>query len=90
MNEPADFPTNELSDIELEAFEAVANAMESAEHAIDTQFGTGYAEKHPVMIAGYLQAVAITFLADTLRPALREIAAELECVRMSIDEVSRG
>lgn len=90
MSDIGTLGTAELSDIELEAFEAVANAMESAEHAIDTQFGTGYAEKHPAMLAGYLQAVAITYLADSLRPALREIVVELDGVRMSIDEVSRG
>lgn len=90
MSDLGTINTGEINEIELEAFEAVANAMESAEHAIDTQFGTGYAEKHPAMIAGYLQAVAITYLADSLRPALRGIVMELEGVKLGIEEASHG
>ena len=90
MSDPLPFAENQANAIELEAFEAVANAMESAEHAIDTQFGAGYAEKHPVMIAGYLQAVAVTYLADTMSGHLRELVCELDGVRFAIEGLRHG
>ena len=90
MSDPLRSAENQAGAIELEAFEAVANAMESAEHAIDTQFGAGYAEKHPVMIAGYLQAVAVTYLADIISGHLRELVCELEGVKLTVEEVRRG
>ncbi|MBI4996154.1 MAG: hypothetical protein HZC22_04495 [Rhodocyclales bacterium] len=65
-------PLLELAERELDAIETVANAMESAEEAIDLQFGAGFAEKNPVLVAGYLQAAATTYLAGTLGERLRQ------------------
>lgn len=63
----------ELSERELDAFESVDAAMESAEDAIDLQFGAGYAERHPELIGDYLQAVAITYQANTVGDRLEQV-----------------
>ncbi len=92
MNAPGtntSMPTG-LSERELEAFESVANAMESAEHAIDSQFCPGFAEEHPVLIAGYLQAAAITYLADTIGARLHQVLADVESMKMAIAGVRHG
>jgi hypothetical protein len=80
----------ELSERQLEAFETVANAMESAECAIDGQFCPGFAEAHPVLIAGYLQAVAITYLADAIGARLHKVLCALEGTKPTTAEVHHG
>lgn len=40
--------------------------LESAEHCIDLQFGAGHAAKHPVLVAGFLQASALLYLAERI------------------------
>ena len=92
MSEPAtNAPAStELSERELESFESVANAMESAEHAIDSQFGPGFAEEHPVLIAGYLQAAAITYLANTIGARLHQVLVDVESMKAAIAGVRHG
>jgi hypothetical protein len=92
MSKPATHTTEstELSERELEAFESVANTMESAEYAIDSQFGAGFAEKHPELIGDYLQAVAITYQADTVGAKLDQVLGELEGMKPTIAEVIHG
>lgn len=82
--------STEFSESELEAFESVANAMESAEYAIDSQFGAGFAEQHPLLIGHYLQAVAITCQADAIAARLDHVLGELESVKLLIAGVSHG
>jgi hypothetical protein len=92
MSEPAtNTPTPaELSERELEAFESVANAMESAEYAIDRQFGAGFAEAQPVLLGSYLQAAAITYLADTIGAKLHQVLAEVDGMKLAIAGVRHG
>ncbi|MBI5786587.1 MAG: hypothetical protein HZA64_14125 [Rhodocyclales bacterium] len=92
MNAPGtntSMPTG-LSERELEAFESVESAMESAEYAIDLQFGAGFAEKHPVLIGSYLQAAAITCLADTIGARLHQVLTDVEGIRVAIAGVHHG
>lgn len=53
-----------LSEIETEATTTAVSFMESADSWIDGQFGAGYAEKHPTLVAGFMQACAIVYLAE--------------------------
>lgn len=67
----------DVSAIEGNAIETAGAMLESAEALIDTQFGAGYAEKHPVIVAGFVQACALVYLADRAGGALRELAADM-------------
>lgn len=64
----------DISDIEGNAIETAGAMLESAESVIDTQFGTGYAEKHPALLAGFIQASALIYSADRLAASARDVA----------------
>lgn len=74
-----------LSDIEAEATTAAVSFLESAESWIDGQFGAGYAEKHPAMVAGYMQACAMVYQAQRIGRSMDDLAAGL---RASADAVA--
>lgn len=63
---------------ELDAFTAIDNALESADHAIDLMYGQGFAEKHPQLVAGYLQAAAIAYLANLLGDRVERVMLHLD------------
>jgi hypothetical protein len=55
-----------ISEMEVSAVDTAMSFLESAEHCIDLQFGTGFAAKHPVLVAGFLQASALLYLAERM------------------------
>ena len=67
MSTPVERPFLAASDRESDALNVTSDALESAEQFIDQQFGTGYAERHPVLVSGCLQTFAMLYLADVLR-----------------------
>lgn len=85
MTTPAEDVTV-LADMHLAAFEEANTTLESADFEIDRFYGAGYAEKHPAVVAGYLQAVATFYLADSVRADLRVLASELELIKRAIAE----
>ena len=73
-----------MNNIEGIAIETTAMMLESAEGIIDTQFGTGYAEKHPVITAGYIQATAIVYAVQKLTNALSQ---DVEGIRFQLERL---
>lgn len=63
----------DISNIDGIAIDTAGAMLESAEAVIDTQFGTGYAEKHPVIVAGFVQACALVYFADRVSVALESL-----------------
>lgn len=55
-----------ITEMEICAGETAMSFLESAEHCIDLQFGAGFAAKHPVLVAGFLQASALLYLAERI------------------------
>lgn len=60
---PADV---DISELEVSAGDTAMSFLESAEHCIDLQFGAGFAARHPVLVAGFVQASALIFLAERI------------------------
>ena len=73
-----------VSDIESLAIETVAMMLESAESVVDTQFGAGYAERHPALVAGFVQACAMVYHAERAGGAQNELANEVEGIQLQI------
>ena len=59
--------------------------MCSAAHAIDTNFGEGYAVEHPELIAAYMHAAAHDFRTVCLSDALFGIKDSLAEIASSLD-----
>lgn len=55
-----------ISELENAAMQSVCCMVASMNDVINEEFGTGYAEKHPAMLAGLVQACAIFYLAERL------------------------
>lgn len=55
-----------ISELEVSAGDTAMGFLESAEHCIDLQFGSGFAAKHPALVAGFLQASALLYLAERI------------------------
>lgn len=66
MSENQTRPGLNITDMEGAAVESVAGFLESAEYCIDQQFGAGHAAKHPALVAGFVQASALVYLAERL------------------------
>lgn len=60
---PADV---DISGLEVSTGDTAMSFLESAEHCIDLQFGAGFAVRHPVLVAGFVQASALIFLAERI------------------------
>lgn len=69
--------------------------MEAAVRNIDTMFGAGYAAKHPLLVAGFMQAASVDYGASVLgkvfgnssediAEALLAIARELHDIGVSM------
>ncbi len=48
-----------------------------ARRYINEDFGDGYAEKHPELVAAYVRASAMQYLADTMTRSITEAADRL-------------
>lgn len=48
-----------LSDLDKKRVEHVEEYMDAAIVAIEKKFGDGYACKHPELVAGFIQAIAL-------------------------------
>ncbi|ASA53866.1 hypothetical protein GX95_04010 [Salmonella enterica subsp. enterica serovar Minnesota] len=68
------------SDIERQAVNTAAYWMERAIHEINGLFGNGYAEKHPELVAAFMQTAA----RDETAMGLRGIAEALESLHVTI------
>lgn len=79
-----------MSDIEDIAIATTTDLLESAEGIVDTQFGTGYAEKHPAVTAGCVQALAIVYLAEKLTHRLGQHADDIRFQLERIAGLDRG
>lgn len=55
-----------LSQLEGVAVQAVLDTLDALHGFVDGEFGEGYAAKHPVMLAGCVQAAAVFYLAERL------------------------
>jgi hypothetical protein len=55
-----------ISELEVSAGDTAMSFLESAEHSIDLQFGAGHAARHPAIVAGFLQASALVYLAERI------------------------
>lgn len=56
----------DISELEVSACDTAMSFLESAEHSIDLHFGAGFAARHPVLVAGFVQASAMVFLAERI------------------------
>ena len=74
----------DISNIEGLAIDTAGAMLESAEAVIDTQFGTGYAERHPALVAGFVQACAMVYHAERAGGAQNELANEVEGIQLQI------
>ena len=63
LSAPADVT---ISELEVSACDTAMSFLETAEHCIDLQFGTGHAARHPAIVAGFLQASALVYLAERI------------------------
>lgn len=52
--------------------------MHQAIKSIDDVFGEGYAEKHPSLIVGYMNAAALDFQASVISGAIGDLKTTLE------------
>lgn len=84
------------SNIEGNAIEIAGAMLESAEAVVDTQFGAGYAEKHPAIVAGFVQACATFYLAERIADSLQSLTSNAEgmhicadSIRISLDDLVR-
>lgn len=55
-----------LTQLEDAAMQAVYESLGTLQDLVDGKFGEGYAAKHPVMLAGCVQACAMFHLAERL------------------------
>lgn len=56
----------DISELEVSVCDTAMSFLESAEHSIDLQFGAGFAARHPALVAGFLQASALLYLAERI------------------------
>lgn len=71
----SELPTIDLNSLATEAIATASDFLEAAESWVDNQFGSGYAEKHPALVAGFLQACALTYQAHRVAISLDDLAA---------------
>lgn len=69
--------TLDLNSLATEAITTASDFLEAAESWVDNQFGNGYAEKHPAVVAGFLHACAQVYQAHRVALSLDEVAAAL-------------
>jgi hypothetical protein len=55
-----------------QASETAHTYFHQAIRSIDDRFGKGYAEKHPELIAGFMQTAALDFMASFVGSAVEE------------------
>ena len=75
-----------------QAIDTAHDYLRGAVAAIDTQFGDGYAQKHPALVGAFLQAAAIDFHAASVAVKLQEVAQALDAagdvVSTALDQLS--
>lgn len=62
-----------LDEIESMATAAATFWLSDAESAVNSQFGGGYAEKHPAVVAGYVSACAVVYQTERANDAAERI-----------------
>jgi len=63
--------------------------LSEAEEKVDGQFGTGYAEKHPAAVAGFVNACAAVYQAERMNDAAQKISRALLSVADSLAGLSQ-
>lgn len=64
----------------------VSQFMSMAEGVIDDQFGAGFAEKHPGLVAGYVQACAAVCHGERIADGFESLAEAVRDVEAAIRE----
>lgn len=66
-----------LDEIECAAVATVQDWLHEAELVLDQQFGSGYAEKHPAVISGFLISCSALYHAERMTDVAATLAAAI-------------